>query len=78
MEYRKYQIDTGINNEIRIMTQRSQIAGFREYGFTERDFAELIELLRKKQKYLLDNIESDKSYEMNAYLTIIVTGTMRT
>jgi ubiquinone/menaquinone biosynthesis C-methylase UbiE len=78
LEYRKYQIDTGINNEIRIMTQRSQIAGFREYGFTERDFAELIELLRKKQKYLFDNIESDKSYEMNAYLTIIVTGTKRT
>ena len=44
----------------------------------QRDFAELIELLRKKQKYLFDNIESDKSYEMNAYLTIIVTGTKRT
>jgi hypothetical protein len=35
----------------------------------------LIELLKKKQKYLLDNIEADKSFEVGAWLTIIVTGT---
>jgi len=75
LEYRKYQIDTGINDEIRIITQRSQITEFEEYGFTKKDFAELIELLKKKQKYLLENIETDKSFEMNAWLTIIVTGT---
>ncbi|MGI6705821.1 MAG: class I SAM-dependent methyltransferase [Clostridia bacterium] len=75
LEYRKYQIDTGINDETRIISQRSQITEFEKHGFTKRDFAELIELLKKKQKYLLDYIETDKSFEMNAWLTMIVTGT---
>jgi ubiquinone/menaquinone biosynthesis C-methylase UbiE len=75
LEYRKYQINTGINDEIRIITERSKITEFEDYGFTEKDFAELIELLKKKQKYLLDNIETDKSFEVGAWLTIIVTGT---
>lgn len=73
-EYRKLLVDSGINDEIRIITQRSQIREFENYGFTKKDFAELIELLREKRKYLLDNIDTDRSFEWDAWLTIIVTG----
>lgn len=74
IEYRKYQIDTGISDDIRIITQRSEITEYEKYGFTKKDFAELIELLKKKQKYLLDNIEIDMSFELDAGHQIIVTG----
>mgnify|MGYP001019971652 CR=1 FL=1 len=75
LEYRKYQIETGIDNEIRIITERSRLPGFREYGLTEKDFAELIELMKIKRKYLLENIDTDKSFELCAWLNIIVAGT---
>jgi len=75
IDYRKYQINTGISDDIRIITHRSQITGFEKYGFTKKDFAELIELLNEKQKYLLDNIETDRSFELDAGHQIIVTGT---
>lgn len=74
IEYRKYQIDTGISDDMRIITQRSQTTEFEKYGFTKNDFAELIELLKKKQKYLLDNIETDMSFELDAGHQIILTG----
>ncbi len=74
LEYRKYQIDTGISDEIRIVSERSQMKKFENYGFTQKDFADLINLLKKKQKYLLDNIETDRSFELDAGHQIIITG----
>ncbi len=73
VEYRKYQIITGINDEIRILTERSRIKEFEMHGFSQEDFTELISLLKKKQEYLLNNIETDRSFEWNATLNIIVT-----
>ena len=74
LEYRKLQIDTGINDEIRVITGRSEMVEFENYGFTHKDFMELIELLNEKRKVLLDSIDTDRSYEWGAWLTVIVTG----
>lgn len=73
-EYREWLADIGIHDEIRIIADRSQIKDFEHYGFTQRDFAELIELLKKKREYLLQHLEDDRSFEWNAWMTMIVTG----
>jgi len=72
MKYGRMRV--GISDDIRIITQRSEITEYEKYGFTKKDFAVLIELLKKKQKYLLDNIETDMSFELDAGHQIIVTG----
>jgi ubiquinone/menaquinone biosynthesis C-methylase UbiE len=74
LEYRKLMVDDGINDELRIIGERSLIEEFEDHGFTRSYFNELIELLKVKRNYLLENLETDRSYEWNAALNIVVTG----
>ncbi|MCL1788052.1 MAG: class I SAM-dependent methyltransferase [Defluviitaleaceae bacterium] len=73
--YRTQKITLDMNDEIRMIVENSKDPKFLEYGFSESDGIELVELLRKKQKYLLENYRTDDSWEWSAGLTCIITGT---
>jgi len=74
-EYRINKITLDINDEIRIIVENNQDPKFSENGFTNTDCEELVGLLRRKQKYLLENYRTDDSWEWSAGLSCIVTGT---
>ena len=74
-EYRVKKITLDINDEVRIITENNQDLKFSENGFTSVDGEELVELLRRKQAYLLENYRTDDSWEWSAGLNCIVTGT---
>ena len=74
-EYRVKKITLDINDEIRIIIENNQDPKFSEKGFTNTDCEELVELLRRKQNYLLENYPADDSWEWSAGLNCIVTGT---
>ena len=76
-EYRINKITLDINDEIRIITENNQDPKFSENGFTNTDCEELVELLRRKQEYLLANYRTDDSWEWSAGLNCIVTGTKK-
>lgn len=75
IEERMKLINNGILDQIRILEARKKMGKFNEKGFTEHDFSELISLLLKKKDYLSHNLLTDRSYEWNAGLNYIVTGT---
>jgi ubiquinone/menaquinone biosynthesis C-methylase UbiE len=74
-EYRIKKITLDINDEIRMISENCKDDKFIENGFTDADGEELVELLRKKQEYLLNNYRTDDSWEWSAGLSCIVTGT---
>lgn len=74
-EYLIRKITMDINDEIRIITHNNQDTKFSENGFTNTDCDELIELLRRKQNYLLENYRTDNNWEWSAGLNCIITGT---
>jgi len=74
-EYRTKKITLDINDEIRIIVENNQDPKFSEHGFSNADCEELVGLLRRKQKYLLENYRTDDSWEWSAGLNCIVTGT---
>ena len=74
-EYRIKKITLDINDEIRIIIENNQDPKFSENGFSKKDCEELVELLRLKQNYLLENYRTDDSWEWSAGLSCIVTGT---
>ncbi|HMK46800.1 MAG TPA: methyltransferase domain-containing protein [Methanocella sp.] len=74
-ELRRYQIDVGLKREIELISERSKMIEFNDqYGFSQKDFGELIELLKAKRRYLLENIEADASWEWFAGLGLVVVG----
>lgn len=72
-DYRRYQIN-GIGNEIRMIKERRLIKEYEDFDFTDKEFNELIELLEQKRDCLLKNINSNNSFNWEAWLTVIVTG----
>ncbi|MDR0819643.1 MAG: methyltransferase domain-containing protein [Oscillospiraceae bacterium] len=74
-EYRVKKITLDINDEIRIITENNKDPKFSENGFSNKDCDELVELLQRKQNYLLENYRTDDSWEWSAGLNCIVTGT---
>jgi len=77
-DYRIKKITVDINDEIRIITENNQNPMFCENGFSNQDCNELIQLLKRKQEYLLNNYRNDDSWEWTAGLSCIVTGTKPT
>jgi ubiquinone/menaquinone biosynthesis C-methylase UbiE len=74
LEERMKLIDQGLDDQIRILEARMVMKGFSEAGFSQGNFIELIDLLRKKQEYLNNNLLNDQSFEWSAGLNYIVTG----
>jgi len=71
--YRKIMVEIG--REIELYEEQMDNADFYKNGFSKEDFESLIELLRRKQDYLLNNIDVDQSWEWTASLHFIITGT---
>lgn len=74
-DYQIKKITADLDDEIRIITDNNQNPLFAENGFTNQDCEALIQLLKEKQAYLLKNYRTDDSWEWNAGLSCIVTGT---
>lgn len=74
-EFKVYRIKSGIGREIEILEKQRENPKYSEHGFMQRDFDELIALYHQKQDYLLANITNDDSWEWDAKMHYIVTGT---
>ncbi len=74
MEYRKEQIESGISNKIRYISERRKMPEFKGLGMTDSEFSELIGLLEEKKQYLVENIDTDNSWEWSAGMSFIVVG----
>lgn len=76
LEYRKRLIETGISQETSWISERFTRSEekYNEFGFTKPEVVELLDLLKKKQDYLLQNLETDKSFEWEGGFNFIVTG----
>lgn len=74
LEYRREQIERGLANYANWIRGRSRIPELYEAGMTREEFDELLELIEKKRRYLLNNLEKDESWEWTAGLSFIVVG----
>lgn len=74
-DFKEYRIKTDIEREVEILEEQRKNPQFTEYGFTDKNFNELIALYRQKQEYLLSSLANDDCWEWDAKLHYIVTGT---
>lgn len=74
-DFKKYIIMKGIGREIEILEQQKENSLYAENGFFDNDFNELIELYKCKQNHLINNIHNNESWDWNASMHYIVTGT---
>jgi len=74
-EFKIFKIKSGIGKEIQNIQANSEDSRFQEYGFSIRDFDELIKLNKEKQEYLLKNLNNNQDWEWSASTNYIVAGT---
>lgn len=74
-DFKRYRIKAGIGREIEMAEEQRKNPQFTEHGFTSEDFDELIGLYRQKREYLLSSMYDDDSWEWDANMHLIVTGT---
>lgn len=76
-EFKIYCIMSGIGREIEILEDQKKNLLYADNGFSIDDFNELIELYKHKQNHLINNIHNDESWDWNASMHYIVTGTKK-
>lgn len=74
-EFKKNIAMTGIERQIEILREQKNNPKYKENGFYDEDFDELIELYKQKQSCLLDSNYNDDNWSWNANMHYIVTGT---
>jgi SAM-dependent methyltransferase len=76
LEYRKMLVKEEVTDDIEWVKGRynSKHEIYHQHGFSERDYIELVSLLEAKVEYLMENIETDKSFEWHGGFNFIVTG----
>ena len=74
-DFKKFMINKEIGREIEILESQRINTLYAENGFFDDDFQELINLYILKQKHLFNIINNSESWDWNASMHYIVTGT---
>ena len=74
-EFKQYMIKSGIGREIEILENQQKDHRYSENGFIDAEFAELITLFKQKQEHILANMRNNDSWNWEANMHFIVTGT---